>query len=60
MKSWITVFGRYVEASGFGAYMSVKETNQKFQISGEGREFSESELRCIRECIDRLLPRKKS
>jgi hypothetical protein len=59
MKSWIYTFGRTAEASGWGAYQYVKENNGKYHINGDGKEYTASEIKCISECIDRLLPRKK-
>ena len=59
MKSNVYTFGKTAEAYTEGSYQYVQELRSKYQINGEGKEYSKQDMRCIRECIDRLLPRKK-
>lgn len=66
MKSKIFIKSRLVAAWGGGvissapqAYVEITEEGSGYKINNVEKVYTAAELRCIRECIDRLLPKNR-
>lgn len=68
MKSWISIDARTAQASGGNteqylesSYRYIQQKGNSFYLDGnEDQKYTAADLRCFRECIDRLLPRRKA